>query len=73
MILHNIRFFSRSKAKDYKMVVPRGDREQPDPNNCLGVFGLNLKTTDDDLDYAFGKFGPLDKVVLVLDGPAGKT
>lgn len=55
------------------MVKPNGDREQPEPNKCLGVFGLNLKTTEGDLEHAFSKFGVLDKVVLVLDGPAGKT
>lgn len=33
----------------------------------LGVFGLSKRTTEDDLRREFGKYGPLQKVVVVMD------
>ena len=45
-----------------------GSRDQPERNNCLGVFGLSLYTTERELEKEFSKFGPLEKVQVVLDG-----
>lgn len=39
----------------------------PDPNNCLGVFGLSLYTTERDLREVFSKYGPLADVNIVYD------
>lgn len=39
----------------------------PDPNNCLGVFGLSLYTTERDLREVFSKYGPLSGVNIVYD------
>jgi len=55
------------------MKRPDGDRDRPEPNTCLGVFGLSFKTTEEDLEHKFGKFGPLEKVNLVLDGPSKRS
>ncbi|RXN28063.1 thrombospondin-type laminin G domain and EAR repeat-containing -like protein [Labeo rohita] len=44
-----------------------GDRANPDPNSCLGVFGLSLYTTERDLREVFSKFGPLSDVCIVYD------
>ncbi|XP_059355784.1 transformer-2 protein homolog beta isoform X1 [Carassius carassius] len=44
-----------------------GDRANPDPNSCLGVFGLSLYTTERDLRDVFSKFGPLSDVSIVYD------
>ncbi|XP_018921769.1 transformer-2 protein homolog beta-like isoform X1 [Cyprinus carpio] len=44
-----------------------GDRTNPDPNCCLGVFGLSLYTTERDLREVFSKFGPLSDVSIVYD------
>ena len=38
----------------------------------MGVFGLNFRTTEADLEHRFGKFGTLEKAHLVLDGPSKK-
>ena len=34
----------------------------------LGVFGLSLYTTERELEKEFSRFGPLEKVQVVLDG-----
>ncbi|CAK6967004.1 transformer-2 protein homolog beta isoform X5 [Scomber scombrus] len=39
----------------------------PDPNTCLGVFGLSLYTTERDLREVFSKYGPLADVNIVYD------
>ena len=37
------------------------------------MFGLNFKTTDADLHRAFSKFGSIEKVNVVLDGPSKRS
>ncbi|XP_061752114.1 transformer-2 protein homolog beta isoform X2 [Nerophis ophidion] len=44
-----------------------GNRANPDPNMCLGVFGLSLYTTERDLREVFSKYGPLADVNIVYD------
>ena len=39
----------------------------PDPNCCLGVFGLSLYTTERDLREVFSKYGPIADVSIVYD------
>jgi len=50
-----------------------GNRDQPDPSACLGVFGLSLYTTERDLEKEFGRYGPLEKCKVVLDGKSGQS
>ena len=45
-----------------------GSRDAPSESTCLGVFGLSLYTTERELEKEFSKFGPLEKVQVVLDG-----
>ncbi|KAB5523526.1 hypothetical protein PHYPO_G00153550, partial [Pangasianodon hypophthalmus] len=44
-----------------------GNRANPAPNCCLGVFGLSLYTTERDLREVFSKYGPLANVNIVYD------
>ena len=46
---------SRSPMSDRRR--HQGDREEPEPNKCLGVFGLSLYTTERELEKEFGRFG----------------
>ena len=50
-----------------------GSRDQPSANSCLGVFGLSLYTTERELEKEFGKFGPISKITVVLDGKTGRS
>merc|ERR1711881_330731 len=65
------RSHSRSPMSNRKRHV--GSRDQPDSSNCLGVFGLSLYTTERELEKEFSKFGPLEKVSVVLDGKTGRS
>jgi len=50
-----------------------GNREDPEPSKCIGIFGLSLYTTERELEAEFGKFGPMEKVQVVLDGHSGRS
>merc|ERR1711963_516131 len=50
-----------------------GNRDAPQANTCLGVFGLSLYTTERELEKEFGKFGPITKITVVLDGKTGRS
>ncbi|XP_064105140.1 transformer-2 protein homolog alpha-like isoform X3 [Macrobrachium nipponense] len=50
-----------------------GTRDNPEPSKCLGVFGLSVYTTERQLHQIFDKFGPLEKVQVVLDSKTGKS
>lgn len=50
-----------------------GSRDAPEISTCLGVFGLSLYTTERELEKEFSKFGPLEKVQVVLDGKTGRS
>ncbi|XP_013145599.1 PREDICTED: transformer-2 protein homolog beta-like isoform X1 [Papilio polytes] len=50
-----------------------GDRENPTPSRCLGVFGLSLYTTEQQINHIFSKFGPVEKVQVVIDAKTGRS
>jgi len=50
-----------------------GNREDPVPSKCIGVFGLSLYTSERELEQEFKKFGPMEKVQVVLDGHSGRS
>ncbi|XP_053610213.1 transformer-2 protein homolog beta isoform X2 [Plodia interpunctella] len=57
-----------------------GDRKQaahlvenPTPSRCLGVFGLSLYTTEQQINHIFSKYGNVDKVQVVIDAKTGRS
>ena len=50
-----------------------GEREAPEPNKCLGGFGLSLYTTERELEKHFSSFGRIEKCQVVLDGHSGRS
>ncbi|KAK5855242.1 hypothetical protein PBY51_005365 [Eleginops maclovinus] len=50
-----------------------GNKANPDPSKCLGVFGLSLYTTERDLREVFSRYGPLAGVNVVYDQRTGRS
>ncbi|XP_070210758.1 transformer-2 protein homolog beta-like isoform X2 [Littorina saxatilis] len=50
-----------------------GDRDNPDPNRCIGVFGLSLYTQERGLREVFGRYGPIEEVQVVYDRQTGRS
>jgi len=50
-----------------------GNRDDPKPSQCVGVFGLSIYTTKNELTRIFEKFGPLDRVQVVVDAKTGRS
>ncbi|KAL3075730.1 hypothetical protein niasHS_012560 [Heterodera schachtii] len=48
-------------------------RDNPNPNPCLGVFGMSLHTTERDLKHLFGRYGEVDSVQIVYDRYSGRS
>ncbi|KAI5637313.1 RNA recognition motif domain-containing protein [Phthorimaea operculella] len=54
---------------DRKAGVP----ENPTPSRCLGVFGLSLYTTEQQINHIFSKYGPVEKTQVVIDAKTGRS
>ncbi|XP_026327279.1 transformer-2 protein homolog beta-like isoform X3 [Hyposmocoma kahamanoa] len=50
-----------------------GDRENPMPSRCLGIFGLSLYTTEQQINHIFSKYGPVEKTQVVIDAKTGRS
>ncbi|XP_072268616.1 transformer-2 protein homolog alpha [Pyxicephalus adspersus] len=82
---HKRRSKSRSYTPEYRRRRSRshspmsnrrrhnGSRANPDPNTCVGVFGLSLYTTERDLREVFSRYGPLSGVNVVYDQRTGRS
>ncbi|KAI9283345.1 hypothetical protein BY458DRAFT_543617 [Sporodiniella umbellata] len=44
-----------------------GTRDEPEVSNILGVFGLSLRTREEDLKEVFSEYGTIEKVTIVYD------
>lgn len=70
---HDSRRYRRSRSPMSNRRRHIGTRDNPEPSKCLGVFGLSVYTTERQLHSIFDKFGPLEKVQVVLDSKTGKS
>lgn len=50
-----------------------GNRDDPEPSKCLGVFGLSLYTQERELRDVFGRYGDLEDVNVVYDRQSGRS
>nr|CAI8059048.1 transformer-2.1 isoform 1 [Altica lythri] len=50
-----------------------GTRDNPKPSRCLGVFGLSVYTTEDELYHLMSKYGPVERVQVVIDAKTGRS
>ncbi|XP_059619744.1 transformer-2 protein homolog beta isoform X2 [Phlebotomus argentipes] len=50
-----------------------GNRDHPQQSRCLGVFGLNLITTESQINQIFSKFGEIKRIQMVTDVKTGRS
>ncbi|XP_072482522.1 uncharacterized protein [Notamacropus eugenii] len=50
-----------------------GNRYRPEPNCCLGVFGLSLCTTERELREIFDRYGRVSEVTVIYDQLARRS
>ncbi|XP_032591372.1 transformer-2 sex-determining protein-like isoform X2 [Drosophila grimshawi] len=55
---------NRRLSRDYRM---RQVRDNPQASRCIGVFGLHTKTTQLKVRELFNKFGPIERIQMVID------
>ncbi|XP_067281389.1 transformer-2 protein homolog alpha isoform X2 [Pseudorasbora parva] len=70
---HDSKKDSHSHGDARLMSHQRCNNANPDPNTCLGVFGLSLYTTERDLREVFSRYGPLAGVNVVYDQRTGRS
>ncbi|XP_043463791.1 transformer-2 protein homolog beta-like isoform X7 [Leptopilina heterotoma] len=79
---HRSRSRSRSpyRASRYSRSSPMssrrrhvGNRDNPCPSSCLGVFGLSICTTEEQIYHIFSKYGPVKRVIVVIDAKTRRS
>ena len=59
--------YLQPRPNDYPPPRPRQNHAPVAPNNVLGVFGLSVRTNERDLEDEFGRYGEVEKAVIVYD------
>ena len=59
--------YLQTRPNDYPPARPRQNHAPVAPNNVLGVFGLSVRTNERDLEDEFGRYGEVEKAVIVYD------
>uniref|UniRef100_A0A8D8XWW9 Transformer-2 sex-determining protein n=1 Tax=Cacopsylla melanoneura TaxID=428564 RepID=A0A8D8XWW9_9HEMI len=62
---------SSSSSKGKKQF--QDGRDNPTPSRCLGVFGLSIYTTEQQINHIFSKYGPVERVEVVIDAKTGRS
>ncbi|XP_026276808.1 transformer-2 protein homolog alpha isoform X1 [Frankliniella occidentalis] len=65
------RSHSRSPMSNRRRHV--GNRDNPQPSRCLGVFGLSIYTTEQQMHHIFSQYGPVERVQVVIDAKTGRS
>ncbi|CAF1455382.1 unnamed protein product [Adineta ricciae] len=54
-------------------LTEHGKSAGPEPNSILGIFGLSPRTTENSLRDAFGRFGQVKDVQIIMDKKTSKS
>ncbi|TGZ37248.1 hypothetical protein DBV15_03301 [Temnothorax longispinosus] len=68
---HVYRSHSRSPMSSRRRHI--GNRDNPCPSRCLGVFGLSIFTTEQQIQHIFSRYGPVERVQVVIDAKTGRS
>ncbi|CAJ0565130.1 unnamed protein product, partial [Mesorhabditis spiculigera] len=60
-------------GRDYGRQRYRDGRDRPEPNRCIGIFGMSLNTNERDLENIFSEFGTIDQVLIVKNRDTGRS
>lgn len=63
--------YSRSPHSDRRRHV--GTRENPHQSRCIGIFGLSVYTDERKVREIFSKFGPIERIQVVIDAKTGRS
>jgi transformer-2 protein len=58
---------ARSRSETPRPRRSYEDHDNPDPNKCLGVFGLHLRTRERDLKELFSAYGQVTNCTIIVD------
>ncbi|KAK6759498.1 hypothetical protein RB195_021217 [Necator americanus] len=66
---------SRSPSREQfnRLARYRDGREDPRPCRCIGIFGMNVDTSERDLENIFQEFGEIDYIKIVRDHVTGRS
>ncbi|WKY16287.1 hypothetical protein Q1695_001178 [Nippostrongylus brasiliensis] len=71
------REYSRSRSpprrEPYYRTRYRDGREDARPCRCIGIFGMNVETSERDLENIFQEFGEIDYIKIVRDHVTGRS
>ncbi|XP_014480681.1 PREDICTED: transformer-2 protein homolog beta-like isoform X2 [Dinoponera quadriceps] len=68
---HMYQSHSRSPMSSRRRHV--GNRDNPCPSRCLGIFGLSIFTTEQQIHHIFSKYGPVERVQVIIDAKTGRS
>ncbi|XGW35172.1 hypothetical protein V3C99_018864 [Haemonchus contortus] len=64
---------SRSPLREPHKSRYRDGREDARPCRCVGIFGMNVDTSERDLENIFREFGEIDYIKIIRDHRTGKS
>lgn len=63
----------RGRTHSRSPLSQRRRHDHPQECRCLGIFGLSAHTTEQKIEEIFSKFGPIERVQIVIDAKTGKS
>ncbi|XP_023175514.1 transformer-2 sex-determining protein isoform X1 [Drosophila hydei] len=66
-----VRHYSGRTSRDRQRM--RQARDHPQASRCIGVFGLNTNTTEQKVRELFNKFGPIQRIQMVIDAQTHRS